>query len=176
MALPLKNPVEFLLSVHYDEISMSDKSIDLVKLSEDIKLATKEGKDIVINDDADKAVAAVKLAEKQIEEAIDLIREAAKEALEPLNAKTMRGKFVTITVSAPRKVNEYSVDDEASSEFSVTQKKVIPNKEAIDKFIEDNDGRLPIGIHRNELKQSVSIKLKQSAIDDYENEQETIES
>lgn len=142
--------------------------ISLDELDKSIKTIEQNGKDIVLSDEADKAVATIKIAEKKIDDVIDHIREVAKEALEPYNAKSLKGKYITISVSAPRKVNEYTVDDEAEAEYWTQQVRRIPNKEAIEAYIEKNDGHLPVGVHRNELKQSVSLRLKQTAIDDYE--------
>lgn len=157
-------------------MGQNNSIINLDDLARDIKVALQDGKDIIIDDNADKAVAAIKIAEKQIKQAINIIREHAKLALEPFNAKTLRGKYINITVSAPRKVNEYAVDDEADPMFWSKQVKMIPNKDAIESYVEKHDGSLPVGVHRNELKQSVSIKLKQSALDEFESNQELIES
>lgn len=152
-----------------------DKSINLVELSENIKLAKTSGKDVVMSDEADKAIAMIKVAESQIKEAIQVIREHATVALEPFNAKTLKGKYCTITVSAPRKVNEYSVDEEASKKYSNKEVKYTPNKEAIEEYIENNDGQLPRGVHRNELKRSVSIRLKKGFLDEANDIAELIE-
>lgn len=146
--------------------------INLTELYRNIELAKKDGKDVVMNHEADKAIAFLKVAEKQIEEAIVYIRELAKDALKPFNAKTLKGKYVTITVSAPRKVNEYSVTEDADSKFWKKEIKIIPNKEEIEKYLEENES-LPIGVIRNELKSSVSIRLKQSALDDINSENES---
>ena len=135
-----------------------EKSIDLVALREQLQVVRQEGENIVLSDKADRAIGLLKLYESQIDIAIKIVKNIIPETLAPFNAKTVRGKYCTISVGKPRGTSAYYVDEEGS-EYLKQRITNIPDVEKIEAYIESR-GQLPIGVHKNEPKPVVSIRAK----------------
>jgi len=136
--------------------------IDLKSLKENIELAKVEGKNVVINDKADYAIAKIKEAEKLIENTIELIKSYVPEVLEELNATNMKGKYCTISLSKPRNMGEYKIepDKQVDEKFITVKKSYVPNVDAIDAYVEEHQ-KLPYGIIQPQGKRVVSIRYKE---------------
>jgi hypothetical protein len=143
-----------------------DTTIRIKDIIKDISKVKKDGDKILIDDSVDKAIAQLKVAENQIKEAITIIKEHAKAVADPLNAKSLRGKYCTISISAPRKTKKYIIDlDEVDPKFVSTELIKSANIEEINKYIE-KESRLPTGITKAVGNPVVSIRTKTGTADD----------
>lgn len=134
-------------------------TINLSQIKRQITLVKKVGNDVVIDDKADKAIGQLFMFQKQLDEALKAIKEQVAEALEPFNAKSLKGKYVTISIAEPRKDLKYKVDEEAQSKFAKQRISYTPNLEAIEEYI-DQKGQLPQGVHLSGAKKVVRVTPK----------------
>lgn len=133
-------------------------SIDLTVLREQLEIAKLEGKNVVMDDRADKAVATLKDFERQIKFVIDALKAEMPAILEPFNATKIKGKYCTISIGKPRGTSSYFVDEEGS-EYLKQQISNVIDVDKIEAYIEDK-GQLPKGVHRNDPKPVISIRAK----------------
>lgn len=152
---------------------MEGEKKDLIRVDEivkSIKLARQEGKDILLNEDADRAIAYLKFLESEIEVTLKAIKSQMPEVMLPFNAKTIRGKYCRITVGNPKSTSLYRVDESEVEDKFITRTttvKVVPNHKAILEYKKQNKS-LPVGVYDNNPPSVVSIAVISSVIDDEE--------
>ncbi|UOF78710.1 gp157-like protein [Caudoviricetes sp.] len=134
-------------------------TINLSQIKRQITLVKKVGNDVVIDEKADKAIGQLFMFQKQLDEALKEVKAQVADALAPFNAKSLKGKYVTISVAEPRRDLKYKVDDEASAKFAKQRISYTPDVEAIEQYI-DEKGQLPQGVHLSGAKKVVRVTPK----------------
>lgn len=141
----------------------NNNTINLTTLEKQIKAVQKIGDQVVIDEKADKAIAEIYLAKKKLDDVLLNIKSLVQEGMQPFNAKSLKGKYVTISIAQPRADLKYKVDPETGSKFAKQVVTYKPDVEAIDKYVEEKD-QLPQGVSLSNAKETVRITPKLQAL------------
>lgn len=134
-------------------------TINLTEIKRKITLVKKVGDQVVIDEKAEKAIAQLFTFQKQLEEALKNVKGQVAEALEPFGAKTLKGKYVTVSVAEPRKDMKYRVDEEAQGKYAKQRISYVVDADKIEEYIEEK-GQLPQGVHLSGANKVVRVTVK----------------
>jgi hypothetical protein len=148
---------------------MTKQLIDISAIESLVATIHEEGKDVVMSEDANRQIAQFKKAQKLMAEAEKILKVHIREALEPFNAKSIKGQWATISLtkarqpSAPYTVDYKKKDDPELKPFMKEKITLVPDELKIDEFKEEH-GYLPPHITIAEAGEpGLSIRLKDYA-------------
>lgn len=127
----------------------------------------REGGELVLKPDAEKAIMAISQWQQQCEAALDIIKtaiEAAGLTYDP-HFQSVQGDYVKVTYQDsgaiyaydPEKIRRYNAP------FFKTKMVRALDSTAIAEFEERNNGRLPTGVFKPKRRKNVVIRIKKGA-------------
>lgn len=137
-------------------------TINLSQIRRSITLVKKVGNDVVIDEKADKAIAQLFTFQKELDEALKAVKAQVGEALAPFNAKTLRGKYVTVSIAEARRDLKYRVDEDAQAKYAKQRISYTPDVDKIQAYI-DEKGQLPQGVHITDAPKVVRVMVRREA-------------